>query len=154
MSELRFKYQEPNCPLTLSQGLEEYRIGHPSLIKEDQLNEGALELFHNHDICHVVFALDTNLTHEAMADTWTILGTDVGFFNYVHYLKQDEAKQLIQDIGIFNTILTFFKAIPKILKIIFLSRKMNKKWPWLKNEEYLDKPLNEIREEFGIHVIQ
>ncbi len=36
-------------------------------------------LFRRHDICHVIFGLDTTIADEAMADTRTMLSCDVGF---------------------------------------------------------------------------
>lgn len=30
---------------------------------------------------------------------------------------------------------------------------MTKRWPWVPPENYLDRPLGELRREFGIHLI-
>ena len=37
-------------------------------------------------------------------------------------------------------------------KVWLRTRKMTKRWPWTEFESYLDRPLGEIREEFGIEV--
>jgi hypothetical protein len=43
------------------------------------------EPFRSHDICHVIFGLDTTFADEAMVDTRTLLSCDVGVRKYVRW---------------------------------------------------------------------
>jgi hypothetical protein len=95
-----FQYQRQDSDLTLREGLAEYYEGHPGLFRPSQLTKDSARFFRSHDVAHVVFGLDTTLTDEALADAWTLLGTDVGLRRYVGYLRTNpEAQQLMRQIG-------------------------------------------------------
>ena len=64
----RFLYQEQRCSLTLGAALEEYFRGHPGLLREQEMDPESAALFRSHDVCHVVFGLDTRLQDEVLAD--------------------------------------------------------------------------------------
>jgi hypothetical protein len=150
----KFGYQEQDCPLTLQEGLEAYFQGHPGLFKEGELGTESQELFHSHDLCHIVFGLDTTLEDEALADVWTILGTDVGFRRYMHYLNAvKEAKAIFKEIGYGQVLLTSLRALPKVFQVWCRTRRMCKKWPWIVPDGYYGMPLAHIRREFNIRVI-
>ena len=106
-----------------------------------------------HDVVHVVFGLGTTLKEEALADTWSMFGTTMGFREYLSYLKTDEAKKIIEDVGAKRMFVSSILAIPIMCKAIYLSRKMKKKWVFTNFEEYLQRPLNQIRAEFGVHLV-
>src|SRR5215469_15871298 len=96
----RFEYQRQDSTLTLAAGLDEYYRGHPALIRPEAISPESAELFRPHDICHVIFGLDTTMVDEAMADLRTLLGTDVGLRRYLHYVRTNkEAKQIFEQIG-------------------------------------------------------
>lgn len=150
----RFSYQQQACTLSLREALAEYYAAHPGLLKDDEWKCQSAEFFRSHDICHVVFGLDTNLEDEALADFWTIMGTDVGPRRYVGYLsKSKEARQIFKRIGCRQTLLTTVRVIPKALLVFKRTRKMKKKWPWINYDSYMGIALNKIRCEFGIVVL-
>jgi hypothetical protein len=102
----------------------------------------------------VVFGLETNLEDEALADFWTLMGSDVGLGRYVGYLGQSkEAMQIFKQIGLWRTLLTTLRVIPNVALVFVRTRKMKKKWPWTGYENYMGVPLNRIRSEFGIVVL-
>jgi hypothetical protein len=88
-----FQYQRQDSGLTLKEELAEYYEGHPGLFRPSQLAKDSAQFFRSHDIAHVVFGLDTTLTDEALADAWTLLGTDVGLRRYVRYLRTNREAQ-------------------------------------------------------------
>lgn len=149
-----FLYQAQGCTLSLREALAEYYQAHPGLLHGDELEPKSAEFFRAHDICHVVFGLDTNLEDEALADFWALMGTDVGLNRYVGYLGESkEAMQILKQIGLLQTILTTICVIPKVGLVFAHTRRMKKKWPWTNNDGYMGMPLNRIRSEFGIVVL-
>jgi hypothetical protein len=153
MPARRFSYQDQDCPLTLTEGMDEYVQGHPGLLREAEMSPEAAKLFHGHDICHVLFGLDTTIADEALADMWGMFGTDVGVGRYLKYLQVNEAQQIVKSIGWSVTIKESLRAMPRVLKAIAGSRSMRRKWPWENHEAYLNTPLADIRREFNIRVV-
>jgi len=145
-------YMRQDCPMTLRQGLAEYHAMIPGLVAEDGLSDDALDLFHHHDVAHVVFGCDTSVRHEAMVDTWTVFGTDVGVSEYLAYLKVPETRQVLEDTGYLKITWLSGLAVPAVLRVVRAARRMQKKWPWRDHAAWMDRPLSELRAEFGIVV--
>lgn len=150
----KFRYQEQDCQLTLAQGLQEYYEGHPGLFRPAQLSPESARFFRSHDAAHVVFGLDTTLDQEALADTWTMCASDVGFRRYIGYLRTNpEAKQLFKEVGWRKTLVLSLQVLPKMLAVWLHARKMRKKWPWEPGGELQDRPLAQIREEMNLRLL-
>ncbi|MBE9030109.1 hypothetical protein IQ266_10250 [filamentous cyanobacterium LEGE 11480] len=153
------RYQEQNSTQTLQEALDEYHALNPNLLKPDEMSANGAELFSNHDLIHVVFGLDTSLHDETLADTWTIFGSSIGFWEYLKYIKNPEAMQVLQDLSVNGNTnyLTIAKeairAIPDVFKVIRRSRQMTQKWPWQNHQSYRLKTLGQIRQELGIQLI-
>jgi hypothetical protein len=154
MRTRRFRYQDPACELTLRQGLEEYFAGHSGLLKPGSSDTKTAAFFHSHDACHVLFGLDTTLQDEGLADLWTVFGTNIGLGRYARYLRTNPAaRQIVKEIGLFQTIATGLRLFLSVARIFLRSRKMKGKWPWGEEERYLDCPLVELRNKFHIEVL-
>jgi hypothetical protein len=154
MRSRRFRYQDPGCPLTLREGLQEYFAGHSGLLKPDSADVQTAKFFHSHDACHVLFGLDTTLQDEGLADLWTVFGTNFGLRRYASYLCTDAAaRQIVKDIGLLQTIATALRLLPLVARVFLRSQKMKEKWRWGDEERYLDCPLVELRHEFNIDIL-
>ena len=151
----RRRYQEQDSGLTLAEGLEEYyRANAQRILRPDDLPPESQALFRRHDLCHVIFGLDTSLADETMADTRTLLSCDVGLGRYATYLKTSpEARAIFRELGYGKAILATLKAVPRILAAIGERRRMKKKWPWSPPDDYLGRTLADLRNEFGIRVM-
>jgi ubiquinone biosynthesis protein Coq4 len=151
----RLRYQQQDSTQTLAEGLAEYYVANGDKVTRPRdLPEESAKLFRSHDMCHVIFGLDTTIQDEAMADTRTILSCDVGVRRYVDYLRTDaQAKALFKQIGIWTSIITTLQVLPRILRAIAESWRMKKRWPWVPPESFFGRPLAELRREFGIRLI-
>ena len=150
----RFEYQSQESTLTLAAGLDEYSRGHPALIRPEAMGAEDAELFRHHDICHVIFGLDTTMVDEAMADLRTVLGTDVGVRCYVRYLRtSQEAQRIFEAAGYLRVIGATLRATPRFVRALFQALRTRRRWPWNPPEEYLGKPLRLLRAAHGIRVI-
>src|SRR5215472_12930942 len=125
----RCRYQEQDSCMTLAEGLEEYyRANAGRILRPNDLSEESKELFRRHDICHVIFGLDTSLADETMADARTLLSCDVGLGRYAGYLRTSpEARAIFKELGYGNAVLATLKAVPRILAAIGESRRMRKR---------------------------
>ncbi|NET91219.1 MAG: hypothetical protein F6K45_24535 [Kamptonema sp. SIO1D9] len=149
----KFQYQQQYSQQTLQAGLDEYYAKHPGLITEDNSSSQVAKLFRLHDVTHVIFGCDTSIAEETLTDTWTIFGSTVKLSEYLKYLQYPETRKLVQDVGYLKLFGAFILTIPAVFQVIARTRKMKKKWIWSGYEEYLNYPLFQIRQEFGIEVI-
>jgi hypothetical protein len=150
----RFDYQRQDCALTLAQGLDEYYRGHPELIRVEGLSPESTELFRHHDICHVIFGLDTTMVDEAMADLRSVLSTDVGLRRYIHYVRTNkEAQQIFKQIGYLRALGATARAIPRFSRALADALRARRRWPWHPPEQHFGKRLGSLRATYGIRVI-
>jgi hypothetical protein len=153
-SAQRHRYQEQDSQQTLAEGLEEYyRINRGVVSRPATLPPASAALFRSHDLCHVIFGLDTTLADETMADTRTLLSSDVGWRTYAGYLNDPLAQAVFEELGIGRALLATLRTLPRILRAFRETRRMAKKWPWRPPEAYQSRTLGDLRREFGIRVI-
>lgn len=158
----RCRYQDQDTPQTLREGLAEYRAANPALFDPETLQQqGELgdlgRFFAGHDACHVLFGLSTSLADESLADTWTFFGTDVRWRELYSYFRSDAQKQFFKDflgeIGYWTLISASLRALPRVLRAIWRTRKMTRKWSLHGWAEHLDEPLCELRTRYGIAIV-
>lgn len=148
-------YQKQDSSLTLAEGLEEYyeaNVG--KVVRPRDLPSESAALFRSHDMCHIIFGLNTTLDDEVMVDTRTIFSCDVGFRRYSAYLTQDKhAKALFKELGYFRSVWITVVAAPRIVRALIEALRIKKRWPWVPPESYLLRSLAELRHEFGIRLV-
>ena len=149
------RYREQDCPLTLAEGLAEYYAANANKIaRPADLPPESAALFRNHDMCHVIFGLDTSFVDEAMADTRTMLSCDVGAAQYALYLGADpQAQKILKEVGVLAFVTGTLQAVPRICRAVVEAFRMKKKWPWEPPESFQARAIGELRAEFGIRVI-
>ena len=145
------RYLDPDCPLTLGEGLAEFTASNPGLIPDDA--PAIRELVRAHDACHVLFGLTTSIEDEALADTWTVFGTSVTLRQYSEYLKHEQFSGLIKEIGWRRMLTGSLRAIPRALRAIRRARKMPEKWPFYDYARFLDTPIAALRQRFGVQPV-
>lgn len=148
-------YRRQDSEQTLAQALEEYYAANlDKVVRPRDLPPESVALFRSHDMCHVIFGLDTTLADEAMADTRTLLSCDVGFGRYLAYLAQDkQAKAIFKKAGFLNIARATVLAAPRIARATIAAWRMKKRWPWTPPESFQARSLGDLRGEFGIRVI-
>lgn len=149
-----FAYQKQNSSQTVQQALDEYYAKNTGLVNTSNEASEIAALFRHHDIIHVVFGCTTSLHDETLADTWTIFGTTIRLREYLNYLKYPEATNVLKQVGWINMFREFLKTIPDMFRVIGKTRQMTKKWVWTDDKKYLDQPLSQVRQEFGIQILR
>lgn len=148
-------YQDQDSRQTLADGLAEYYAANRGRVtRPADLPPDSVALFRSHDMCHVIFGLDTSLADETLADTRTLFSCDVGMTRYVRYLRQDEqAKALFKELGWAKGVAITIACLPRILRAAVEARRMRRRWPWTPPDDYALRPLADLRREYGIRVI-
>ncbi len=149
------RYQRQDSTQTLADGLEEYYAANAGkVVRPDDLPPESVALFRSHDICHVVFGLDTTLDDEALADVRTLLSCDVGVRRYATYLATDkQAQALFKELSYLRSAWVTILAVPRICRAAIEAFRMRKLWPWRPPEAFQERPLAELRREYGIHLV-
>ncbi len=75
------------------------------------------------------------------------------FSEYAKFAKSDEARELIQKVGLWNTIIGSIKSVPGMLSIVLRSRKMSKKWDAWQFEDHLTDKLCDLRQEHNLKIL-
>ncbi|HWD50726.1 MAG TPA: hypothetical protein VG309_12415 [Rhizomicrobium sp.] len=151
----RLLYQTQNSHQTLSEGLAEYyRSNGERVLPPSSLAPESAALFRSHDICHVIFGLDTTLADEAMADTRIMFSCDVGAARYAQYLATNkDARTIFKEVGYGAALLATVKTFPRLLRAFVESKRQKNKWPWIPPKDFEQRTLAELRFEYGIRVV-
>lgn len=142
-------YQRQDSQQTLAEGLAEYFRVHPGLKRGESLSPAAQRFFASHDIVHVVWGCDTSMSHEAIVKLSSFFGTTAGFgvmSGYRLHDAQDIYRQL-RVADILRTLLLSFVLVPRTL---VRCARQRKKWPWGEAASELDRPLRDIRADYGV----
>ncbi len=145
------KYQQIETEMTLEQGIKELRdfegpTGDTSIAMGAQL----AHVMAAHDAVHVLFGCSTNMKDEALAHFVMILGTDVTLADMRGVAKSKEHKSVVGKHSKLEIAKVILGAPVDLVKVLKLKRKMKTKWPWHGYADYLNRPINEIRKDFGI----
>jgi hypothetical protein len=148
-------YQQQDSAQTLAEGLEEYYAANAGrVVRPRDLPPDSVALFRNHDLCHVIFGLDTTLADEVLADTRTLFSCDVGVRRYAAYLARDpQAQSLFKEVGYLKSAGATVLAVPRICRAAIEAWRMKKRWPWAPPDSFRSRSLTDLRAEFGIRVI-
>jgi hypothetical protein len=151
----RCRYQNQDLEMTFAEALAEYYAANTSkVLRPSDLPGESAEQFRSHDMCHVIFGLDTTFADEAMVDTRTLLSCDVGVRKYLRYLMTNpEAKTIFKEVGYLKSIWITILAIPRVLRATWEAWKMPRKWPWMPPPAFQDRTVSDLRQELGIIVI-
>lgn len=153
MPEESLRYAEQDASISLREGLDEYYARNPGLLDPGALDTEGAELFRAHDAGHVVFGCDTSIRGETLIDTWTMAATAIGLRGYLAYLKQPDVNKIFAETGYGKIAAESMRVLPDILRVLARSRRLSEKWPWQDWERFLDRPLGELRRDFGIRVV-
>lgn len=153
--DTRCDYQDQDSPMTLREGLAEYYRRNSNVTPPDEASEKGAHFFASHDVAHVVFGTTTQIIDEAITDMWQLWGLDISGWEYAKQgLAAPEVREVFHELG-FSGVVKGFALMPKYVGEIWRrTHRMHKRWPWTEFGEHLDRPLADIRAEFGIEVLE
>ena len=151
------QYQEQDCELTLSEGLECYYNSFPDSKEVFKDNYESGTLLRDHDSTHVIFGLDISIEQEAILDTWVLWGSRFKWKYLFGYSKLPQIaelqKGLLKEFGFAGFIKLYWKVGAIKRKVIYRTFKMKKKWPFKMPDEYMSMKISELREAHGIKIL-
>jgi len=151
----RGRYQAQDSPQTLGEGLDEYyEFNRGGMFAAAALLEESAAQFRRHDICHVIFGLDTTLADEVLVDWRTRLSVDVGWSGYDAILDRcPEARPVFKRVGYATIALANLRENARISRALAEAARAPRRWPWAPPEVFFERRLSDLRVEFGIRVI-
>jgi len=151
------QYQEQDCELTLSEGLECYYNSFPKTKEVFKDNDESGTLLRDHDSTHVIFGLDISIEQEAILDTWVLWGSRFKWKYLFGYSKLPQIaelqKGLLKEFGFSGFIKLYWKVGAIKRKVIYRTFKMKKKWPFKMPDEYMSMKISELRKAHGIKIL-
>lgn len=147
------EYLNSKTSMTLREGIQELRTAEG--IENDAVENVAPELVDDlniHDAIHVLFACPTTLPGEISAHLWKVFGTTMKMKDIHRVNRHEDHRQVLAEIGYGRLIRTWFKSIPSIVATLWRSLRLKRCWPAKDYELFLDVPLVELRQQFGIHL--
>jgi hypothetical protein len=146
-------YEKPGTTLTLQQGLSEYYGARDDLVTGRGASQQAREFFQCHDAAHVVFGCGTTLSQEAIVKIWSLFGTTAGLRLLRDY-RLPESQEIYRTLNWYEIVGTTGFSLVYAPIVLGRCLRMDKRWPWSAFHSYLSVPLREIRQEFGIRVLE
>ncbi len=146
-----FDYQKQDSTQTLSEGIAEYFEAHQQHFARRTPSPEAQKFFHCHDVSHIVFGCDISLRDELVVKISSFFGTTAGLGVLKGY-SLAESKEIYEEIHFTEVVGTAVSGLYLIPRTIWRCLRMSHRWPWDSFEEFLDVPLVELREMFGVKV--
>lgn len=146
-----FDYQAQHSSQTLADGIAEYYAVHADQVRTRKFSAEAKEFYRCHDVAHVLFGCDISLSDELIVKINSVFGTSAGIGVLQGY-RLAESKEGYEQLTLKDILITTAKSLFLIPKAIYRCSRMHKRWCWDTFETYLDTPLKQLREEFGVIV--
>lgn len=156
---MELAYQSQNSQQRLCEAIDENhhyltRIGRKVLF---DLHDGTTSVWLYHDVTHALFGHDTSIEGEATLDFWVLFDSDFSWKILREYQQIPEIRELsrsvVGQLGISFIPKLYWRNRRALWQVIKNTRKMHKKWPFEKAEEFLDRILAALRKEFGITLL-
>jgi len=152
-AETALAYQAPDSRMTLRQGIAEYFRQSGGLMNQSELPLDLGLGLRCHDVAHVVFGCDTTLLGEVVLARWSLFGVTGSMRPYLIGLRRRETRGLFRDaLAAFRPAMLWHMLKFATVALV-RSLRMRERWPFEDYGQYLDQPLWEIRERFGIRVL-
>jgi hypothetical protein len=146
-------YQAQESQMTLREGLAEYFRWSGELMDRAELPPDLGLGLRSHDVAHVVFGCDTTLLGEVVLARWSLFGVTGSIRPYLIGLRRRETRGLFRDAYAAFRPAMLWQLVKFATAAVVRSLRMRERWPFEDHLPYLDQPLCEIRERFGIRVL-
>lgn len=152
MAKKSLRYLSPDCRLTLREAIQELRQAEAP--GDDAAANVAPELSDDldaHDAIHALFGCPTSLHGEVTAHVWTVFGTTAKLGDLHRVTSHADHRRVLAEIGHLRLLKRWFFSLPAIVGTVARAHRMTKRWPVEQLPSFLDRPLDDIRREYGIH---
>ncbi len=137
--------------MTLAEGLAEYYGEYPQLKRGAALSPAAQDFFRCHDVAHIIFGCDTSLPSEAVVKLSSLFGTTAGLSVLRGYALYDSL-DIYRTLPPGEILRTIAGAVVIVPRTVLRRMRQTKPWPWSDFDAHQDRPLADIRRDYGIVV--
>ena len=153
-----YEFQKQDSLQTLEQGMEEFYAINPAFKEILEIDSPNTKVFKEHDYTHDLFGLGTSIEEESLLDTYALWGTKFKWGPIIGFYRDPDYSKFIKSLvgkygGWWSIFKIYVSLIPFKLKIFRICMKMTKRWDYHTPQNYLNKTLKEIREEFNIKLL-
>lgn len=153
-SDATMAYLDPDARMTLREGIAEYFRQTGKMMDPAELPPDLGLGLRAHDVAHVVFGCDTTLVGEVVLVRWSLFGVTGSIRPYLIGFRRRETRGLFLDAAAAFRPAMLWRMTKFASLAVFRSLRMRERWPFEDFGQYLDQPLCEIREHYGIRVIR
>ena len=141
----------PIDDITLSRAISHARaIEDPAGEMGSGMAEDSRRAFDMHDAVHVLFGCDTSPRGEIEAHVWMAFATNAPMADMHRAVANREHRKALRGIGHAKLALVWLGMLPRIVGIMLDARRMTLRLPYDRLEDLMDRPIADIRREFGI----
>jgi hypothetical protein len=145
-------YRQQHASITLREALREHRAHIPFVVDVPEEPETELEeLFAAHDAVHCLFGLGTTAAEEILVDVYCMVATTLDWKRYIAYVTHPTVAAVIWESTTLASVPAALVSLARI-PVVWLRTRRSETWDFDGWRAHLDRPLAEIREEFGIVV--
>ena len=147
------KYFDPDSKMTLREAIQELRVAEEQ--KSDisvKMSTEIMSAFEHHDAVHVLFCCGTTIQDEIAAHVWMVFGTTAKLSEMHRSVANLEHRNVLSGIGHLKLIGIWVSCLPRIFGIIAKCSRMKKRLALEEFAKLKERPLCDIRCEYGIVV--
>lgn len=139
-----------DASITLGEAIQKLRTLEHEDDMTNQMSAEVTQALEQHDAVHVLFNCGTSIREEIAVHLWMLLATTARVGEMHRAVASVEHKSVLSNIGHFKLLSIWFTSLPRIMGIIFKSLRMKKRLSMEEMSQLKEKPLLEIRREYGI----
>lgn len=151
-------YTDKNSTQTLHEGLEEYYAVNSDFTHPSKMPPDFAKIMLAHDASHVIYGCDTDMYDELKILPLTFWTSDFKFRDYLRERKNPAVDVMYDDlikrqgvVWLYGSIAVVLpRLMPEIISIWFKTRNRQRCIPYLNFEQFLDRSLLDIRQEFDL----
>lgn len=136
--------------LTLREAVERLWAENSARFSHRDMSPEAQEFLRCHDTAHIVFGCDTSIYGEGALKIFTIFGTTLGFWGHISAYADADAFALFRNYSWRHILKDISGLIVSIPRTYLHARQMRRPWPWSDHNAFMDRSIEEIRNEFNI----
>jgi ubiquinone biosynthesis protein Coq4 len=138
--------------MTLGEAIQKLRALEAERDMTNNLSADVTHALEQHDAIHILFNCGTSMQDEIAAHVWMLFATTANISEMHRVVASQQHRTVLTDIGHFQLLSVWLTMLPRIIKIIFQSLRMNKRLAVEELVQLRGQPIAEIRQECGIRV--
>lgn len=146
------EYSELGTAITLGEAIQKLRTSASNDDMSDKMSADNTVAFEQHDAIHILFDLGTSIQDEIAVHIWMVFATTAKISQMHRAVADREHQHVLAGSGHLKLIGIWLASLPRIVSIIFKSRRLKKRLAVEELATLKQQSIAEIRREHGIVV--